>query len=240
MANLHSRVIERDSLGPDDRRLMYDLYRRYYGASDYALFNSDIDEKNQVIVLHDETQRLVGFSTLLLMEFEFDGMPRRAIFSGDTIIHHDYWGTQALSLAWCRQAGHIKTQRPDVPLYWFLIVKGYRTYRYLPLFARKFYPSWRHETPRDISAMMALLAEKKFGGAYCPETGIIHFENSKGHLKEGWADIPQHVLNHRDVKYFLDRNPNYHKGDELVCFAELSQANLRSYALRAFNQAVTA
>ena len=240
MANLHSRIVEREQLSPPDIRAMYELYRQYYGASSYTLFNADIWEKDQSILLHDNEQRLVGFSTLMLIEFVFENMSRRAIFSGDTIIHHDYWGTQALSLAWCRQAGVIKRQHPDIPLYWFLIVKGYRTYRYLPLFARKFYPTWRQDTPQDIRSMMALLAQQKFGSAYCPETGIIHFEQSKGHLKDDWADIPQHVLNHRDVKYFLDSNPDYHKGDELVCFTELSQTNLRSYALRAFNQAVTA
>jgi len=238
MANLHSRIVERESLSPPDIRAMYELYRQYYGASSYALFNADIGEKDQSILLHDHEQRLVGFSTLMLIEFEFESMSRRAIFSGDTIIHHDYWGTQALSLAWCRQAGVIKRQHPDIPLYWFLIVKGYRTYRYLPLFARTFYPTWRYDTPRDINVMMALLAENKFGDAYRPESGLIRFEQSKGHLKEGWADIPDHVINHRDVKYFLERNPGYYNGDELVCFTELSEANLRSHALRAFSEAV--
>lgn len=240
MANLHSRIVECDSLGQDDRRVMYDLYHRYYGASSYSLFNTDIDEKHQAILLHDEQQRLAGFSTLMLMEFDYGGISRRAIFSGDTIIHHDYWGTQALSLAWCRQAGTIKRQNPDIPLYWFLIVKGYRTYRYLPIFARTFYPTWRYETPQDIKSMMALLAETRFGSAYSAESGIVRFEQSKGHLKEGWADIPDHVIRHRDVKYFLDRNPYYYKGDELVCFTELSEANLRSHALRAFREAVSA
>ena len=35
--------------------------------------------------------------------------------------------------------------RPRAEFYWFLISKGYKTYRFLPLFFREFYP--RHDAP---------------------------------------------------------------------------------------------
>ena len=238
MENLFAQVVARNRLTDDETEAMYALYSHYYGACDRKLFAQDLREKDTVIVLRNSAGQLCGFTTLLLIDFEIGGDPKRALFSGDTVIHHDYWGTQALSLAWCRMAGMIKSEHPQLPLYWFLIVKGYRTYRYLPLFARIFYPSWRHQTPADVQTMMDHLATHKFGAAYKREQGIVRFEHSRGHLAGEWADIPQHVSKHRDVRYFLDRNPGYARGDELVCFTELDESNLRSFALRAFREAM--
>ena len=238
MENLSARVAARNTLTENEKKAMYSLYSRYYSGCDGELFTRDLQEKDHVILLRNSTGQLCGFTTLLLIDFESDGGRKRAIFSGDTVIHREYWGTQALSLAWCRMAGTIKSQQPEVPLYWFLIVKGYRTYRYLPLFAKNFYPTWRHQTPADVQAMMDYLAAHRFGNAYKRELGIIRFQHSRGHLAGEWADIPQHVTQHRDVRYFLQRNPNYTQGDELVCFTELDENNLRSFALRAFREAL--
>ena len=237
MKNLVARVVARNRLSDSEKEAMYALYSRYYSACDNKLFLQDLHEKDYVILLRNSSGDLCGFTTLQLIDYEFGGDRRRAIFSGDTVIHHEYWGTQALSLAWCRMAGMIKTEHPELPLYWFLIVKGYRTYRYLPLFARRFYPTWRHQTPADMQAMIDYLAAQKFGDAYKREQGIIRFDQSRGHLAGEWADIPRHVTRHRDVCYFINRNPGFAQGDELVCFTELDENNLRSFALRAFREA---
>jgi hypothetical protein len=238
VADLFAQVLERNGLSLKDRITMYGLYNQYYGGCDFNLFSQDLQEKDFVILLRNSSGKICGFTTLMIIEFRHNGVEKIALFSGDTIIHRDYWGSQALSLSWCRLAGIIKAQHPDTPLYWFLIVKGYRTYRYLPLFAKIFYPTWRSRTPQDIQEMMDLLATRKFGDAYIRSKGIIQFENSHGHLNGDWADIPDRVSAHPDVQFFLEKNPGYTNGDELVCLTELTENNLRSYALRAFKEAV--
>lgn len=223
------------SLAPHQlSELMYDLYNQYYDGTSYSLFCSDLSDKDYVIILWDEEGKIQGFSTLAIFPFEFEGQQQRAIFSGDTIIHHDYWGEQTLSLAWCRLAGTIKAQAPQVPLYWFLIVKGYRTYRYLPIFAKCFYPTWRYPTPARYQALMDYLAQSKFGDHYDLQTGLICFPRSQGHLREQWADVKEGFRDKPDVRYFLERNPEYYKGHELICLMELNEDNMRSHARRGF------
>ncbi len=236
MANLFAQVVKPDQLTENDKSSMYDLYSQYYGASDENMFVGDLGEKDFVIVLRNTSGSICGFSTILLVHFEQDSRPRLALFSGDTVIHHDYWGSQILAMTWCRLAGSIKSQHPDTPIYWFLIVKGYRTYRYLPLYSKLFYPTWRYPTPEYMQSIMDYLAELKFGKSYKKDKGIIQFESSKGHLIGEWSDIPDHVREHKDVNYFLEKNPGYKNGDELVCCTELNEENLRSYALRAFKE----
>lgn len=213
---------------------MYDLYCQYYDGTSHSLFYSDLRCKDWAILLRDVRDNVQGFSTLKLLEFEFGGGRRRAIFSGDTIINNPYWGEQTLSVAWCRLAGQIKAQQPEVPLYWFLIVKGYRTYRYLPVFAKCFYPNWRYPTPANCQALMDYLARGKFGDYYEGASGLVKFPTSRGHLREKWAEIKEGFRNKPDIRYFLERNPEYYKGHELVCLMELSEENMRGHARRGF------
>lgn len=238
MRQLNTEIKLVSSLSEGEIQDMYHLYVQYYAACERPQFDSDLTEKKYVVLLRGGDDILRGFSTLVVLDFTFKQKRRRAIYSGDTVIHHDYWGSQSLSLAWSHLAGSLKLEAPSIPLYWLLIVKGHRTYRYLSLFAKRFYPTWRHGTPKETQDLMDYLARYKFGDAFKPDEGIIRFEQSRGHLKGSWADVPEHLLKKPDVRFFLDRNPRYQQGDELVCLTELCEENLRSHALRAFTDAM--
>ncbi len=240
MPRLHADTKRRETLPPVLRHAMFALYDCYYGGTREALFNADLDEKDYVVLLLDDGGQLRGFSTLTIMPFKIDGEPRRAVFSGDTIIHREFWGEQALPLAWCRLAGRIKSEAPELPLYWFLIVKGHRTYRYLRLFAKRYYPNWRYPTPAAVQALMDRLARLRFGPAYRPESGIVRFSRSRGHLRGDWANIPAHQRTRPEVSYFLERNPDYATGDELVCLTELAPDNLGRHVRQAFLEGMQA
>ena len=219
----------------NEQSMMYNLFAKYYDACTFNSFKNDLAEKSHVLVLKEaSTSKIVGFTTAMVMSHNDGQQEFKAIYSGDTIIQHNYWGSQLLLLSWCKLAGKIKTTLKDTPLYWFLIVKGHRTYRYLPLFTKRFYPTWRYPTPPNVQQVLDEVATRKFGDAYHAKKGIIHFAQSRGHLKRQWANIPPHLASKPDVNYFLKRNPNYHSGDELACITELTEQNLKSHALRAF------
>jgi hypothetical protein len=215
---------------------MYGLYATYYAAASPGMFRDDLEGKDFSFLLRDRDGILVGFSTLAIIEHTGAAGRFRAIYSGDTIIHHAYWGTQALAFNWIRFAGSIKAQAADDPLYWFLIVKGHRTYRYLSAFSIDFFPRWNVHTPKSAQIIMDTLARGRFGEAYDPLRGIVSFAESRGHLKPRWAAIEADELRRRDVAFFLERNPAYDRGDELVCLTELASHNLRPIARRIFEQ----
>jgi hypothetical protein len=222
---------------------MYVLFAEYYDCTSAAMFETDLAEKSHVILLHNETG-LCGFSTLSLLEpieeNTTSSSSYRVLFSGDTIIHRDHWGDQALAMEFCHFAGKIKAQRPNVPLYWFLISKGYRTYRYLHLFSKSYWPSFRYGVDDHLEPILHAVAGKKFGTAYDPLTGLIRFPCSRGHLRESWAGIRENLLHRPEVVFFLQRNPRYALGEELACITLLEETNLRSVARRAFVEALHA
>src|SRR2546428_4831745 len=120
--HLTARVEAVGELSETLKAELFRLYERYYDATTYRLFSSDLENKDYVVLLTDHQGETKGFSTLAVLSFEFDGTRRRAIFSGDTIIDHRHWGEHALAFTWIRLAGRLKAQEPAVPLYWFLIV----------------------------------------------------------------------------------------------------------------------
>lgn len=216
------------------RHEMYRLFSEHYGAAQYEQFVADLDGKDYVLVLADGDGSIQGFSTLTHFSRVIAGEKAQIIFSGDTIIHADHWGTQALPRSWCHLAGLIKQQNPDEPLYWFLIVKGHRTYRYLPIFTHKFYPRHDMDTPLDVSRLMDLLARERFGEVWDPLRGVLSFGGGKEYLKQRFAEAPPRLMRNPHVRFFFDKNPGHFRGDELVCITELTPSNMRSVARRAF------
>jgi hypothetical protein len=240
VARLTASILPARQVSGETEGRMYALFERYYAATSPAAFHADLAAKCLVILLHDEQHVLRGFSTLAVDEFEYGGKRRRVVFSGDTIIHHEFWGEQALAFAWTELAGRLKAEAPDVPLYWFLISKGARTYRYLPAMARHFYPSWKEATPPEMQGLLDFLAQARFGTAYQAGEGVIRFAQSRGQLREPWLAVSEHELERPEVRFFLQRNPRHGLGEELACLTELALENMRPLARRVFAKGLAA
>ena len=235
-AKMVTRVQTCATLSRADIAAMYLLFAAHYDCTTPDLFETDLAEKSHVILFHDGAQ-LCGFSTLTLFELPAGAqLPAcAAVFSGDTIITPDYWGEQALALEFCRFVGQIKAAQPALPLYWLLISKGYRTYRYLHLFAKHY---WPHHQPTGLDSalepMLDQLARHKFGAAWDRASGLIRFPQSRGQLRPDLAEVRPHLRERAEVAFFLDKNPRYAQGEELACLTLLELPNLRGVARRAF------
>lgn len=236
MPKLDARIVRVETLEGRTINDMFRLYDRYYEATDFETFVFDLRRKEYVILLSDVEDTLCGFSTLVVSSHCIEGYQCRALFSGDTIIDRTHWGEQALAFTWLRFAGRVKAQAPDIPLYWFLIVKGHRTYRYLSAFSKTFFPSWTQPTPQLVQKVIDHFAGNRFGDFYDNTAGLIKFEYSRGHLRPELADVPQEDRQRPDVRFFLTRNPGYRVGHELVCLTELDANNLRPLARRIFQR----
>ena len=210
------------------------LYLNYYDGVGIEQFLADLEEKSEVLLLF-HGDRLVGFTTMQMYTVPWQNQTVRIVYSGDTIVDKAHWGQQFLAFAWISRMGQIKREQPDMLLYWFVVVKGHRTFRYLPVFARSFYPNWNGQNA-ELKALADYLAFQKFGRYYNPESGVVEFEISKGHLKEEIA-LPKQVEQEKDsVRFFLSRNPGYRLGHELVCLCELAEENMKPFSRRLFNK----
>jgi len=235
-----SRIVPVAEIAPTDARAMYEIFARHYDCVSFEQFLLDLSEKDCVLVLRNPDFEICGFSTQKILRVSVGDNPVRAVFSGDTIVDRAYWGEQELSRCWCRYVSSMYAEEPTVPLYWFLISKGYRTYLYLPVFFESFYPNCEVPTPAFEQRVLDLLATAKFPDHYLPESGLIKFPQSHGQLKPYFAEIPARRLHNPHVQFFLKRNPAYATGHELACLAEISPSNMKLFAGRIMGQAQAA
>lgn len=215
---------------------MFCLYEKYYDYANVDSFKTDLGNKDVILLIWDN-EHIVGFTTIKKYCTYFNDKPIQVIFSGDTIMHHAHWGNPILSIAWLKYAGKVKAQYYDYPLFWFLIVKGHRTYRYLPVFSKKFYPTHKEKTPEYEQSLLDFLAKDMFGKYYIQQQGIIHYPQ-RGQLKEPWTKIPDTLGKRDEIKFFCERNSSYINGDELACLCELSESNLKPFSRRLFKEGI--
>lgn len=237
MSEKHLLARARDvaELSAPERAEMLALMRRCYEGVEADAFAADLAAKTRIVTVADATGRLRGFSTLAIFAFDGPDGPARAIFSGDTVIAPEAWGSPAFSYAWVREAARISRLAPS-PLYWLLIVKGHRTFRFLPTFTRRFAPHWRGDDP-ELVALRDRLARARFGPAFDPATGLLRRRAPRERLAPDLAEPSPREAARADVGFFLARNPGYRDGDELVCLCPLAPDNLRPTTRRLFERA---
>jgi hypothetical protein len=230
---LSSAVVPVADLAHQDVVEMFGIHARLYERVSESEFLRDLEEKHWVLLLRDDrTGAIRGFTTILLLHVVLHGEPLQVVFSGDTGIAPEFWGGQALVKAWAGFMGSVRIETPSRRLFWFLISKGYRTYLYLPLFFHSFYPRVDAPTPPFELDLIRTLGTLKYPRDFNPNTGVIEFAVSHGHLAPPLAEISDHRREHRHVRFFLEKNPDYARGHELVCVAEISPENMRGLARR--------
>ena len=226
-----------DQLNRDDHLAMFDLMNRHYEHVDTRVFTDDLAEKQWVLRLVDlDTGRLVGFSTQRLIPIDVNGQRRLVLFSGDTIVDEAAWGRPDFFNTSAALVSRLIAAHPNEDLYWYLISKGHRTYRFLPVFFREFFPRARVATPPLVKDILHGLGESRYPELYEPETGIIRADQHAYWLREDLMSIGEGRSRDRHVRFFLERNPGYAHGDELCCLAPLRMDNFTAVARRLIQQ----
>ncbi len=224
---MESTVIPAAAISPARREEMLALMQQYFESVTRTTFLADLAEKQWVVMLVDrQTDALCGFSTQMLLEVEVDGAPVKSLFSGDTIVSRDHWSETVLVRVWAQLALELIDRCAPAPLYWFLISKGYRTYRALSLFFREFYPRHDVPTPDWSRKLIDALGRHKFADAYDPAAGVVRAGADKDRLRPGVADIDAGRLRDPHVRFFVERNPGHVRGEELCCLVRLARDNI--------------
>lgn len=231
MGTLVGRVVNITDLTSAKRDKMYLLMTEYYSDIERGAFYRDLDEKDGLILLFDsEDQTIKGFSTLMGLRIFVDNKKIRALFSGDTVVDFGYRGQFALHKTWLMHVLAESEKEKESKLFWFLTSKGYKTYRMLPLIFRTFYPNYKTVTPAFEQKILHGLASMKYPTEYSQSAGVIYHGTKTDRVKDGVADIGEKELIDPHVRFFVEKNPAYFKGDDLACIAEINRENLTETA----------
>lgn len=225
---MRGRLVRREALA-GERDAMYRLLSGFFEGVTRERFEADLAEKPWVLLLEDE-EGLKGFSTLLLYETFLPGEGIcTVVYSGDTIVDPAAWGSAALPRCWIAAVRRLREEHPQGRLWWLLLTSGFRTYRFLPVFWKDFWPRWDAATPPDIQARLDALAGERLGSLY--QDGIVRFPEPQK-LRGELAEVPPGRRLDPHVAFFLEKNPGWVEGDELVCLTGIAEENLTAAGRR--------
>jgi hypothetical protein len=228
-SRLTAQCVPCTELSAPDVEEMFQIHTAHYD-SDESTFRADLAKKSWVIQIFDQARTLRGFCTVVLWNHRFAGRDINIVFAGDTVVDRRYWGHRALPVKWLEVTGALRARNPDAPLYWLLTSMHPRTYRFMPLYYRRFFPNWRGEEP-ELGAIAASVARARFDLDFDSARGVVVGEAP---LKPSIAAFDGARLGRKDFRYFVERNPGYLIGEGLVCLAAVEEANHRPTALRYF------
>lgn len=225
-------LVKQKTLTEIQIRRMFQLMEQNYDHMNYEMFLSDLNSKCYVGILYDAHQTIQGFTTFAINPKGTGAVDYSIIFSGDTIISPDHWGTQEMMRGWGTSVGRIIAKDPSKKWYWFLLSKGHRTYMYLPLFFNEYHPSVNGQKDEELLEILNSTAAKLYDPYFHSTSGTIRFTKKIGELKPHLAQTTFEKQNKPHIKFFLERNPGFHNGDELVCITRLHPDNVKGYGKR--------
>lgn len=203
---------------------MFQLLTNHFEGVTAGQFERDLIEKDLALLL-EKNGHLMGFSTLVAYSTIFRGEPINVIYSGDTIVDPEAWGSTALPRAWVAGVRRLQAALPPGRCYWLLLSSGFRTYRFMSVFWREFFPRHDQSTSPEMQALLEQLADERFGHQFVRQHGVVRFRHPQ-RLRDGLKEIPTGRERDPHTEFFLRLNPGYIHGDELVCLTEICPGNL--------------
>jgi len=234
MPKIFSQTKQIAELTSSERATMFGLLSLEFLGTRHEDFIRDLEEKEAVMILRKEDAdgEIVGFSTLMTFDLPIEGRKVKAVFSGDTTVLEEYRSSTGFGIEIGRYFRKTLKTFPDHEVYYILISKGWRTYKILPFFFKHFAPK------RDVSnsvhdkAVMDAFGIVKYPRDYNPDNGLIMFSKETQRLIPGSIDAvpPSEPDDH--TRFFLEKNPTYLLGTELVCVALVSEGNFAPPMMR--------
>jgi len=194
-------------------------------------FERDFREKEAVMILRkeDEAGEIVGWSTLKMLTLALPDEEIMGVFSGDTVVLPQYRTSFGMGKELVRYFLHACERFPDHRVYYLLTSKGWRTYKIMPFYFKDFAPHPDKPTAPFDQMVIDTFGRTKYPEHYDPATGLVTFSSQRVR-PDGVDIVPEHT--DRYTEYFLERNPQYLDGDELVCIGQIATANFTGAARR--------
>lgn len=204
----------------------YNLLRKHFDGVSYESFLSDLGEKEYIAYLSvsdadGETIGVGGFSTMMTKEIIVDGTTQRIVFSGDTVVDHEY--RRSFGLGKCLGTYFLLKLKESAESLWYVLLsKGCGTYRAMDFMFSEFTPSPSDHNEVNASIAIQFLAEK-YPSREILDRVVLRAEGDAQRLRGASSDLA--ADSDTLGQFFLDTNPGYANGDELICIARVHPDN---------------
>lgn len=233
----YGRYITKEKIKKHQLLEMYNIYEQYYQNTKFSIFEDDFKKKTgAILIFHPQNHKVVGFSTVAIQHFNMEGKKYTTLFSGDTVIEKEFWGSRALQATMLKLLIKLRINYPRDELYWLLISKGYKTYLLLANNYYVYYPHYKgkHE---HLSKVVDHYCQTFFTEYYNSQSGLLNFGIDYQPLKSEIAPITNQMrLINPKIRFFEEKNPTWINGTELPCIGEIAWKDLARYPMRFFTK----
>lgn len=232
-----SRIVTPTQIEPSQRARMYELLSHHYENVSPTKFEADLDDKDSVVLIEDDLQRIQGFTTSRVLWSVDENPPVAAVYSGDTLLSPDYMGERAWLSTWAKHTFGLARQLSSEHVYWVFAASSHRAYQFLPGFFREYYPHPDRPTPVPIRRILQQFIAQKFPEGYDPVRGIISgpactpYRNPELVARTWTRDD-------RVAQFFASQNPDFLSGNLLACITEVSPDNVTAVGKRVLGSAI--
>jgi hypothetical protein len=220
-----SRIVSPADIDGPQRTRMHDLISHHYENVSRPQFEADLDEKDSVVLIEDDTGQVQGFTTLRVLWSTDVGEPIAAIYSGDTLLSPDYMGERGWLSTWARHVFGKAAALEARDVFWVFAASSHRVYRFLPGFFLDYYPHPDRPTPPAIARILQSFIEQKFTSGFDPARGIVSCSSTTPYRypEQVAGQVPS---DDRFARFFIERNPQFLAGELLACITRISEANV--------------
>ena len=126
---LETHVCDPVTLTHRERCEMFQLMGDHYENVRWESFIRDLVDKHWVVTIQSADRRILGFTTLMQLSAQVDGETIEALYSGDTVLDPEIWGSGGWARTWGRHVAELMSELGNTPLYWLLLTACERRLR---------------------------------------------------------------------------------------------------------------
>ncbi|CDO88247.1 hypothetical protein AWC29_20860 [Mycobacterium triplex] len=212
---------------------LYDIYSETLHGYTPAAFDELVfgTPRVRLALFYGARDELAGFAFAAIDRIEHGGRIH-AVMGGGGFFRSHYRGGPLASLFILGQGIRARLREPHTPLAYLTRATTPAAYRRLAVTMPTIYPSRRHQTPVDVEALVRALS---------PRRHYIQVNENPWVVRSAAPHDPSRLqrLDHDpDVRFYLDLNPGFAKGESLLVWVRADMADLASgfaRAMRAVN-----
>ena len=230
------KLLNLEELSKEQTKRMFFLLQENYNSVNPKIFKEELYKKDFILIFADQEQQIQGFTSIAINPAQTGTKKYNIIFSGDTVISPDFWGTRELVKAWIYSLGRIVATDPHKKYYWNLNSKGHRTYLLLPIFCRTYYPGLGNRNAPELFKILDRVSTLLYPDIWNPTKGIIDYPFSQGELKPELAAASYKKIKNKHIEFYLQKNTGFIKGQELACLTEMCLENMIGFPKKHFSE----
>lgn len=201
------------------------------------VFEGSLRSKDACVLIRDRvTRALLGIGGIAVHEARHEGRAQRLIFVGNTFFRDGLRGQSLIQRLGFETFLRTRLKHPLDDIWLCFDTYSYKSYLMLPRNFVTFWPRRDQPTPSWVQELLESFARVHYGGAWDPERGIVRGDPRR-RLREGVASVDEALLTDPDIRFFVEKNPGYARGDQLPVLVPLNASNWMAVAGNAVRRA---